>query len=287
MKPRKVVLLAKRSALSRIRTSPPHPAEARRVEADPEVREAHTQGAEALARVQEVLAARRVETRLRTNSWATPEDVRWADAVVSVGGDGTFLMATHAVEDGVRTPLLGVNSAPGSSHGYFCAAAEAGAFEEALGRLGEARPLWRMRVRVNGAPLPVLATNDVLFASLSAGGTARYELGGEAQKSSGVWVATAAGSSAALRSAGGEALGPLDKALQFRVRELFAVDGRVCHEARGGHLPPDLSIRSKMLGAGLFFDGRHDAIPVRFGDVVTFEHSESPLWWVAPAAANK
>ena len=46
-------------------------------------------------------------------------DASDADLVVAVGGDGTLLAASHNVVD---VPILGVNSAPGHSVGFFCAA---------------------------------------------------------------------------------------------------------------------------------------------------------------------
>src|SRR5262245_48886142 len=42
-----------------------------------------------------------------------------ADLVVSVGGDGTLLSASHYVRDGM---VIGLNSAPGDSVGRFCTA---------------------------------------------------------------------------------------------------------------------------------------------------------------------
>ena len=42
-----------------------------------------------------------------------------ADLVIAVGGDGTVLAAAHAAGD---MPILGVNSMPGRSGGFFCAA---------------------------------------------------------------------------------------------------------------------------------------------------------------------
>ena len=39
------------------------------------------------------------------------------DLVIAVGGDGTFLDASHLIDD---VPLLGVNSAVSSSFGHFC-----------------------------------------------------------------------------------------------------------------------------------------------------------------------
>ena len=40
------------------------------------------------------------------------------DLVISLGGDGTFLETSHGLT--TTTPLLGVNSAPSTSHGHWC-----------------------------------------------------------------------------------------------------------------------------------------------------------------------
>ncbi len=40
------------------------------------------------------------------------------DLVISVGGDGTFLEVSHYIRNGI--PVLGVNSNPERSIGYFC-----------------------------------------------------------------------------------------------------------------------------------------------------------------------
>src|SRR5688572_24820606 len=44
------------------------------------------------------------------------------DLIVTVGGDGTFFMAAHQARG---TPILGVNSVPGSSLGLFSTATSA------------------------------------------------------------------------------------------------------------------------------------------------------------------
>ena len=46
-------------------------------------------------------------------------DTSDAELVIAVGGDGTLLAASHNVDD---IPILGVNSAPKHSVGFFCAA---------------------------------------------------------------------------------------------------------------------------------------------------------------------
>lgn len=39
------------------------------------------------------------------------DDIEWADVIVTVGGDGTFLMAASKM-NGQRKPVLGLNSDP-------------------------------------------------------------------------------------------------------------------------------------------------------------------------------
>ncbi|MBN2357853.1 MAG: NAD(+)/NADH kinase, partial [Deltaproteobacteria bacterium] len=135
------------------------------------------------------------------------------ELVVTVGGDGTLLDVSHHV--GPHIPLLGVNSDPARSVGLLMAA-RADSVAEILDAIRRRRlrprPVTRLELELNGEPLPVLALNDVLIAHSNPAATSRYQLTvgrrREDQKSSGIWIAGAIGSSAALFSAGG-ALMPL------------------------------------------------------------------------------
>ena len=63
--------------------------------------------------------------RVRVVHGLRRRDVVGADLIITIGGDGTFLRASHCVEtaaDGGSVPMLGINSAPRSSVGFFCAA---------------------------------------------------------------------------------------------------------------------------------------------------------------------
>src|SRR5687768_8843650 len=76
-----------------------------------------------------------------------------ADAVlvVVVGGDGTLLAASHSV--GASVPVLGVNSAPKHSVGFFCAARRQtfrARVQAALAGELESVTLTRMAVLVGG-----------------------------------------------------------------------------------------------------------------------------------------
>src|SRR4051812_15274575 len=125
------------------------------------------------------------------------------DLLITIGGDGTLLWASQSV--GAHLPVLAINSAPEDSVGYFCAAHRADLADvlaSALaGRLPETR-LTRMSVEIDGVLATKRVLNDVLFSHYSPAATTRYALRlqrrAEEQKSSGVWVSTAAGSTAAI-----------------------------------------------------------------------------------------
>jgi NAD+ kinase len=253
---------------------------------------AHDEHVASVATVEECLRRHRVEVRAVRHF--DRRLAAWADLVVTVGGDGTFLRASHSVDEGARgdgVPMVGVNSAASSSVGWFCAATAAEfprIFSEIAAGALRTHGLWRMRVALNGKPLRDLALNDVLLAHRIPAETSRYLIDtGEVrqdQKSSGIWIATAAGSTAAIRSAGGEVLDIGARTLQFRVRELmaWAVQGE---PVVGGRCEPggSLTVVSRMSTGTLYLDGNHRRQAFGFGDRIAFRCSDRPLPWIAPA----
>jgi NAD+ kinase len=208
------------------------------------------------------------------------------DLVVAVGGDGTVLRISHAVE---KAPILAVNSSPATSVGFF-AAATAETFPKVLSQVmdGSFEPvrLARMEVRVNDRVVSNRALNDVLFCNACPASTTRYALtyGGqtEEQLSSGVWVATAAGSTAAIFAAGGRPQRPRSRRLQFVVREAYPRGGaerRAKPVLVNGfvHAEDALTIRSKTENARLYVDGPHIVVPVEFGDEISYGRSAADL----------
>ncbi|XP_030048902.1 NAD kinase 2, mitochondrial isoform X3 [Microcaecilia unicolor] len=78
------------------------------------------------------------------------ETVRWADAIISAGGDGTMLLAASKILDRSK-PVIGVNTDPERSEGHLCLPVRyTYAFPEALHKLyrGEFRWQWRQRIRI-------------------------------------------------------------------------------------------------------------------------------------------
>lgn len=97
------------------------------------------------------LQGRGVEVRVVKRGDYNEEVVRWADAVVSAGGDGTMLLVASKVLDQDK-PVVGVNTDPERSEGHLCLPVRyTRAFPEALDRLsrGEFRWLWRQRIRLH------------------------------------------------------------------------------------------------------------------------------------------
>jgi NAD+ kinase len=211
------------------------------------------------------------------------------DLVVTVGGDGTLLAASHGI--GPRVPLLGVNSSPRHSVGFFCGAKKGGAraaIEAALDGGVRRTELTRMRVELDRRVLLDRVLNEALFCHACPAATSRYilrvlgERGGvvaeEEQKSSGVWVGPAAGSTAAQQSAGGRVMPLSSRRLQYVVREPYRPHGGSLRMTLGllGE-GKRLTLKSKMRQARVFLDGDHIVHNVTIGEVVTMRRSDEPL----------
>jgi NAD+ kinase len=289
---RRVVVVRKTSQVEQLQHRPDRKLEQAMAAGDPlavRVMQAHLEHRRTADEVESVLRARGVEHVVVPRFGRRL--ARWADLVVTVGGDGTFLRASHSIDAGQDddgTPMLAVNSATSSSIGYFAAATEsnfAHLFDEIQAGRVRSRGLWRARVAVNGRLLRDLALNDVLVAHRSPAETSRYTLclGGreQEQKSSGIWLATAAGSTAAIRSAGGLLLDIDARALQYRVRELmqWAVLGE---PLIGGLVEGPLEVVSRMTSGALYIDGGHLRVTFGFGDRIVFTPADRPMPWVAP-----
>lgn len=207
-----------------------------------------------------------------------------ADLIVTVGGDGTLLDASHLI--GKDIPLLGINSAPGHSVGFFCGGvkgAARAALEAALRGDLPASTLTRMRVELNGKCLHARILNEALFCHASPAATSRYILKiddrfEEEQRSSGLWIGPAAGSTAAQRSAGGEVLPLESERIQYVVREPYTPAGETLRYTRGlVKASEELVLHCKMRDGKVFMDGHRIVHPVTLGDVLVMRRSDESL----------
>ena len=211
-----------------------------------------------------------------------PFDPDGAELVITVGGDGTLLAASHRVG---RTPLLGVNSAPSHSVGFFCGT-RMGQVKSAIPRALEGKmraiQLTRMTVLLNGAVVSKRVLNDALFCHCSPAATSRYlvKLGRaeEEQKSSGFWIGPAAGSTAAQRWGGGKILPLTSRLLQLVVREPYTPEGEKLRLTRALLADgKELHVRSKIREGRLFIDGPHEFVDIEIGDRLVFRRSPESL----------
>lgn len=210
-----------------------------------------------------------------------------ARLVISVGGDGTLLAASHWVTGAL---LLGVNSAPRSSVGYLTLTRRVRLARD-LARIatGALQPqaVARVEVELEGKRLPP-ALNDVLIAHEQPAATSRYRvhLGRRAEdhRSSGLWVSTAAGSTAGIRSAGGRPMKLTERRLQFRARELYRARGDAALESGFVEEGRELAVESAMEAGWLFTDGARMAVRFPFGARATFRVAAQPLLLFADPA---
>lgn len=207
-----------------------------------------------------------------------PDD---ADFIVTVGGDGTVLTASHYVID---QPILGIKSFGHTSVGYFC-----GATRKTMRRIlaeiasGRRKPkmLHRLQVAIDGKPLQELVLNEVLFAHALPASMTRYELTAgrrrEIHRSSGVWISTAAGSTAAIYAAGGTPLPITSGQMEYLVREPYyhgkyyrLLQGIVAETAK-------VQIKSLVADGVIAIDGSHIQYPVPEDAVITIAAAKHPL----------
>ncbi|MBA2482642.1 MAG: NAD(+)/NADH kinase [Planctomycetes bacterium] len=212
-----------------------------------------------------------------------PHDADDVSLVITVGGDGTVFTANTL---NTTAPFLTVNSDPSSSIGHFTRArCETVAAMLARWRSGAARieAVPRLDVRVGERRWRIL--NDCLLSSHNPAAMTRYLLDvdgrSEHQRSSGVWVATAAGSTAAIHSAGADPVEPHLPALLFRVREPFQSQAPASILA-GNQLPPrGLALTPSIPGVALYIDGPNITVPLPPGTTARFSAAIDPLMLVA------
>lgn len=190
--------------------------------------------------------------------------------IIAFGGDGTVLNTSHFVDD---EPLLGVNSDPKTSNGSLCSA-NADNFEsfleQALDTERSFQRLARLECSVDDKPLPFLALNDLLVCDKNPAAMSVYTLFDDPQKSSGVWISTATGSTGAIKSAGGIPQMRHARLIQFMVREPF-----VANVNKG--FVDKIKMLSKMRNGMIYVDGSYTKVPFEIGSELTVKISERDL----------
>jgi len=188
------------------------------------------------------------------------------DIIVSVGGDGTLLEVSHYV---TSTPILGVNSDPQRSVGFFTTATGE-TIEESIANLDTLpkTKLSRLQVTRNDETLPQLVLNDLLICHANPAGINRYTLtvdgkaflrdGTETLRSSGVIISTAAGSTGWIYECGGKVMALGSGRMQFHERN---------QRNSGFHYAREkMKMYSKTREGKMFIDGEHLRYDFTLGD---------------------
>lgn len=242
---------------------------------------------------QEILRKKSVEWKaVHRNDLTQP--INDVDLVVTIGGDGTLLQASHFIDD--KIPVLGVNSDPTRidevekfsgefdatrSTGHLCAATVEN-FEQVLdgilkGRIAPSE-LTRVMISVNAQRLSTYALNDVLVAHPCPASLSRFSfrITKEGQpcsppvncRSSGLRVSTAAGSTAAMQSAGGFPMPILSRDLQYMVRE--PISPTAVSDSMHGLIKHDEKMNAMWTcrKGVIYIDGSHINYTIQDGDII-------------------
>ncbi len=255
------------------------------------VKIAHEEHISTIETVKKELESRKINFRIMPRA-DLQEPVKNVDLLISVGGDGTFLDASHSLES---IPMLGVNSSSSSSFGHFCFANRAnfGARIDGI-RDGtiSSYPIMRLELEINGKVLPERPLNEILVAHSNPAATSRYfmEIDGvkDEQRSSGVWICTPAGSTGSMRSAGGIVQPITEKKFQYLVREPCIRPGDSCSHLRGFlRRDQEIVVVSQMRTGNIFVDGPHIECPFGLGDTVVVRASKQDLIAFVDPDVNK
>ncbi|XP_061372939.1 NADH kinase isoform X2 [Gastrolobium bilobum] len=201
------------------------------------------------------------------------------DLVVTIGGDGTLLQTSHFMDN--KIPVLGVNSDPTRfdeveqfssefdvtrSTGQLCSATVEN-FEQVLDGILEGQfvpsKLTRIMISVNALHLSTYALNDILVAHPCPASLSRFSF-----RSSGLRISTAAGSTAAMLSAGGFPMPILSQDLQYMVRE--PISPGAVSDFMHGLIKHDQTIDttwSSKKGV-IYIDGSHVNYAIQDGDII-------------------
>ena len=259
-------------------------------EAVTRVKQAHSEHLETLELLEKELRRRQIEYTVVARSRLT-QPVEDIDLLISVGGDGTFLDASHFLDD---VPILGTNSSRSSSFGHLCAADEnniGSILDEIDSGARQPCSLMRLELYLNGELLPELCLNEVLIAHNHPAATSRYFIvvsgKKEEQRSSGVWIGTATGSTGSIRSAGGDVLPITDKRVQYLVREPCMRPGENWLKLRGILEDKEpIKLVSQMRTGGIFVDGPHINYQFYLGDELVIKPSAKFLKAFVPEKVN-
>ncbi|CAN5548534.1 NAD(+)/NADH kinase [soil metagenome] len=213
------------------------------------------------------------------------------DALVVLGGDGTFLRAARAVAE-VDVPLLGINLGKVG----FLSKAEAGDLEAVLGRIEagdftiDERMILEGRILRGGSAGEgdrYLALNDVVIARGALARVCRLDVSIDGTHlatflADGLVVASPTGSTGYSFSAGGPILDPISRNLVVTPIAAYL------SAFRSVVVSPQQVVRCRVVDAHealVSVDGRED-LPIAVGDLVEVRAVDRPIRLIEPSGSR-
>lgn len=180
---------------------------------------------ELMPEVKKILANNNVKFLIRERDCLTDKCHRGHDLILVIGGDGTFLRASHFNKN---LPMFGINPRPDNKEGFFMQTNTTD-YKEKLGKVlkndFKIIKLLRLKVEINNKKIPEIVLNDVYIGEDKPYTLFNYDLiinnKKEFQRSSGLIISTPAGSNAWIKSAGGQVMNLEDNKFQYISRELY------------------------------------------------------------------
>ncbi len=248
-----------------------------------QIERADVEHVETLARLRDILDAANCQVTELYQTQSDPRPPGEFNLVVTLGGDGTVLNASYFLQDSNNPLVVGIRSSQ-SSVGRLCAFdyCHLEHFDTCL-RAGGEMPrfeLQRLRAAITcnktgEQQLSKAVLNDFLYTNSNPAAMTYYIIKfaqrWESHRSSGIWIATPTGSSAALRAAGGKTTDFSANSFQFQVRELYQSSGNYIDGCEFDLQHNQLTICSLCDQALLALDGHHHALPLQYGDMITFK----------------
>ena len=220
---------------------------------------------ETLERTRKALDTAGIEHEIFYRAKLSPESVEDKDLVISVGGDGTFLEASHRVPAGL--PMLGVNSDPARSTGFFSATDGSGVTDFIKNLSSQPQTATtRLQVKIDGQPVGPPVLNDVLFAHPNPAATTRYRMISpevtpeteRATRNSGLLACTAAGSSGWMFQEHGKLMQLDDQRMQYLHRGMRKANPTLTDAE-------SIELESLTRSGLVFIDGDHTQFPLSLG----------------------
>ena len=250
-----------------------------------QIKLAHADHLASVAQAQKILKDHGLPFRTLSvddESWRPDDDT---EIMMTLGGDGTLLSASHRVES-AKIKLVGIRSS-GTSVGYLCV----GGIERLESMVqslvkGDMKftEACRLRAKItpadgSAARFSPPALNDFLYSNANPAATTRYRLNlgnrCEEHKSSGMWISTALGSTAGICAAGGVIMPREERSFQFVVREIYRAPGKNVHLVSGFFDPDEraLVIENRCEKAIIAADGSRGIMQIEWGDKVEFHRA--------------